>query len=284
MDDIRNKIVEDLEAQLNTNSHNTDFVLGKTIMTKESKLQVETFNGQTLTITDFIPGMPIVFEGTLIPVEGVLIVNYGIALEFFVAEALADATIQAITETVHTRLTRQSYLLDVATDTYVDYLASEPQVTGSEIFNYRKFIKVRLPIAATVNQGVKRGTDIKISIKEKGSADPVEYLPFLTAAISVEGQLYTAQRNGEESAVSIITDRGWAGAFSLYNVDGIQTAALYNMIRQNSLMNTVFELTIERATADIETMDVIVAKIEEVLDVRQLSSYVVTFAYAAEVL
>ena len=280
MNDIRNQILTNLQTVLNTNTYDVDFVLGKTIMTKDSSLEVETFNGQTIVVKDFIPGMPFVFDGTLIPVDNAFIVNYGIVLEFFVMEALADDVIAALTEIVHNSLQRNDYILDEQTDLNINYLASEPSVISHEIFNYRKAMVIRLPVAGMLSRGVQKGSDIKLSIHTKGSVEDPELIPFLTAAVSLNGEVYSAQVWGSQQTTSIITDKSWAASVVLYAISGTQNRALYDMVKNGSAMNTVFELTIERSDTNSETIEVLVANITETLDTTALQTYTVGFVLA----
>lgn len=282
MDNIKDLIIANLNGHLDNNSYEIDFVLGKNIITIDSKMKLETFNGQTIVITDIVPGMPVVFEGVLIPLSAGLLVNYSIMLEFFVAEELLDDVIQAMTEITHEHLNIESYLL--TGNTYLSYLASEPVIIETEIFNYRKFAKVSLPIVATISDKIRRSSDIELSIKIKDSQDQAELLPFLSAAVNMQGEVYSAQVFGTDFSTSVISDRSWAASVVTYAIEGTQNEALYNMLKTGSLQNQVFELTIQRSLTDIETVDVIVGTIEEMLDPKNFSTYSVGFIYAADVI
>ena len=279
--DIKERIITDLETKLDANSYSIDFLLGTNIMSKNGSLTLETVEGLDIVVSDFIPGMPFLFDGQLIPVDVGLIVNYGIALEFYVVESLLDNAMKALTEIVHTTLDKDSYLIASSPDTYIEYMAAEPQIMRTEIFNYRKTAVVRLNIVATLTQGIKRGTGTKLKIREYGSANQPQVLPFLTASINVGTEPYSDQIIGTEETVSINTNKSWAAGISLYATDDVENEALYAMLKSGSEMNKVFELTIERESTDVETLNVIVTSIDEILDSREIKKYTVGFLIAA---
>lgn len=274
MNNIRELILDIIRTKLGQ-----DFVIGNVILTK-NEFTVETQNGMMTEVKEVVPAMPVVFDGTVIPVSNLLLVNYGLMFEFFVKEHLAEKTLETLYDLVDTEFTRKK---ETVGNLSAIFNANFPEVRRTEVFNDKKVAVMTLPISITVGDNVEFNADVKVEIRPQGTGNYIQ-LPVFDGNVSVSTELQTSQVIGQSRAKAIGKERVWACGVQLYFVNSAAADDMLDYLRTILPTNKLFDLRITYKSDKIDNRVVILSEVSTPLTANGLRTFSVGFAEADEVL
>lgn len=274
MNNIREQILDLIRVKLGD-----DFIIGNVILTK-NEFTVETQNGMLTEVKEVVPAMPVLFDGTVVQVSNVFLVNFGLTFEFFVKEHLAEQVLDTLYNLVETEFTRKRETIGTLSAILNSNL---PEVRRTEVFNDSKVVVLSFPLSITVGDSVNFNTDVKIEIREQGVGNFIQ-LPVFDGSVSVSTELQTAQIIGQSRAKAVGKERVWACGADLYFVNSAMADEFLKFLRTVSDTNKLFDLRITYNETNIDDRVVILSEITTPLVPNGLRTFSVGFAEAHEVL